>query len=287
VWRFLLAGLVVVGGISLLFVGSFDDPTQLLRNLTPTPPSYDSARILPPPSNPQPPNITVQPSVPRRANDIDADLAAAAKTLREQAEQTRQELNDLHQQISTEQARLQAMRQMDAALDRIKPSDAPPPMASILVSPTEPKPVDPVKPVDPPKEAKSEPKKRVTPPPQPQAKSDTETLAVLFRLRRQQAPTGISRDEIDPPIPSPRRRLLDARAALLAGRIDAAESLLQQARMQLILRPNTPNEAVSGSYAGGQVAVALRMLNDGDVQQAIVMIDMAIEQAEREGIAGN
>jgi hypothetical protein len=149
--------------------------------------------------------------------------------------------------------------------------------------------------VQPPREmkaatAKPEPAAEPTAKPTP-VKADART-AVLARLRRQApaqaakhhrvasdapstvAPTGA-------PVVPPRQRLLDARAALAAGRIGEAEELLRQAQVQLVLRQTTPSQEASatGSVAAGQVAEALSMLNAGDAQHAMQYINLAAVQA--------
>jgi hypothetical protein len=76
-------------------------------------------------------------------------------------------------------------------------------------------------------------------------------------------------------------RLLDARAALAAGRLDEGRALLEQAQVQSVLRPVGPsdNAASTGSVAAGQIAEALSMLGAGDVPRAMRYIDLAMAQA--------
>ena len=116
---------------------------------------------------------------------------------------------------------------------------------------------------------------------------------MLARLRRQAPARGtashVTSDEPPPPAPTeppaapPRQRLLDARTALAAGRLGEAEKLLQQAQIQLVLRPTTPSQDVSftGSVAAGQVAEALSMLSAGNVQHAMHYINLAAAQADQ------
>ncbi len=86
------------------------------------------------------------------------------------------------------------------------------------------------------------------------------------------------------PAPAPpRERLSDARAALAAGHTDEARQLLEQAQVQLVLRPVGPSDDASAatSVAAGQVAEALSMLGAGDVPHAMQYIDLAIAQRSR------
>ena len=109
--------------------------------------------------------------------------------------------------------------------------------------------------------------------------------AALARLRRQAPARGgaayVAPDET--PAAQPRQRLLDARSALEAGRVGEAEKLLQQAQIQLVLRPTTPSQNALGtaSVAAGQTAEALSMLSVGDVQHAIQYINLAAAQADQ------
>lgn len=76
---------------------------------------------------------------------------------------------------------------------------------------------------------------------------------------------------------------MEARTALAAGRTDEAQHLLEQAQVQLVLRPVSPSQdaAVGGSVAAGQVAEALNMLGAGDVLHAIRYINLAVAQADQ------
>jgi hypothetical protein len=78
----------------------------------------------------------------------------------------------------------------------------------------------------------------------------------------------------------PRERLLNARAALTAGRIDEARRLLEQSQVQLVLRSSDPSgpSAAANSVAAGQIAEALSMLGAGDVPRAMRYIDLAVPQ---------
>jgi len=115
--------------------------------------------------------------------------------------------------------------------------------------------------------------------------------AVLERLRRVPstggpAPTatevatgGMGFGASDPSYRgSPRARLGSARAALEAGRIDEARTMLEQAQLQLVFRPVTPagEPAPGASRAAGEVAGALSMLGAGDRGNALRYIDRAM-----------
>jgi hypothetical protein len=131
------------------------------------------------------------------------------------------------------------------------------------------------------------------PPAEPDARE-----AVLNRLRRQapsrndtvqvasqQVAPQLSSDaaRTDPPrAASPRQRLMEARTALAAGRTEEAQRLLEQAQVQLVLRPVGPSQEPvgGGSVAAGQVAEALSMIGAGDVLHAIRYINLAVAQAD-------
>ncbi len=76
---------------------------------------------------------------------------------------------------------------------------------------------------------------------------------------------------------------MDARTALAAGRTDEAQHLLEQAQVQLVLRPVSPSRdaPVGASVAAGQVAEALSMLGAGDLLHAIRYINLAVAQADQ------
>jgi hypothetical protein len=113
--------------------------------------------------------------------------------------------------------------------------------------------------------------------------------AVVNKLRRQAEPysqVALDAANARPVVPAEQRsapsrqRLRDARAALAAGRIDEARSVLEQAQVQLVLRPVGPDEngPNTGSVAAGQVAEALSMLGAGDVPRAMRYIELAMAQ---------
>ena len=158
-----------------------------------------------------------------------------------------------------------------ASLTEIAPTtttESPPPTAE-RATPKQKPPAEPpqeVKPASPAPAAAPPPARTSQPPAQPTVKpapSEPDArAAVLARLRRRPgsrhgiachvgrtASTGADRAAAAPP----RQRLLDARTALAAGRLGEAEKLLQQAQIQLVLRPTTPSQDVSftGSVAGG------------------------------------
>jgi hypothetical protein len=110
---------------------------------------------------------------------------------------------------------------------------------------------------------------------------------VLARLRHSAPlPDRAARVASDGPPPArPRQRLLEARTALEAGRVGEAEKLLQQAQVQLVLRPTTASEDIGG-FAAGHMAEALSMLSVGDVPHAIQYINLAAAQVGQGGAAG-
>ncbi|MBV9252071.1 MAG: hypothetical protein JO227_22865 [Acetobacteraceae bacterium] len=115
--------------------------------------------------------------------------------------------------------------------------------------------------------------------------------AVLSRLRRQPqlAAKTAESDYVDPsavaprPLPQPaaqpaRDRLGMARAALVAGHIDEAHQLLEQAQLQLVFRPVAPaaDEPRYAGHAASDVGQALSMLGAGNRAAALQFIDRAM-----------
>jgi hypothetical protein len=126
-WRFLLAGLGTVGGLALLFVGSFGDPTTIFRDLRLGSPveqtpvrvgSQQSAALTA--QAPNAPFGRADDNVYQRQRDamrqlqrLEAGLALATQdtaVLRTQADQARRELDELHRQRAAEQAALEQAR---------------------------------------------------------------------------------------------------------------------------------------------------------------------------------
>jgi hypothetical protein len=145
-WRFLLAGVGTVGGLALLFLGSFRDPAAILSNphtafmaehstakpQTPQPPARAAqpveTRAQPTPA--QPPDDAVsqrQREALQQLQDLQAKISQATQdtaALRAQADQARRDLEDLRQQraadeaAALEQVRLQAQRDAEASQQR-------------------------------------------------------------------------------------------------------------------------------------------------------------------------
>ena len=92
------------------------------------------------------------------------------------------------------------------------------------------------------------------------------------------------RTEEPPPEPvsvAPRQRLLDARLAVMEGRIPDAARLLQEAQIQLVFRPVSPSQDDPGpaSYAAQRIARAISMLQVADLPRAIENIDLAVRES--------
>ena len=81
-----------------------------------------------------------------------------------------------------------------------------------------------------------------------------------------------------------RERLGRARSAIASGHMGEAQQLLEEAQLQLVFRPVTPDgaEAASGSRAASDVAEALSMLGSGQDSIALRYIDRAMAETGRE-----
>jgi hypothetical protein len=126
-WRILLAGLGTSGGLALLFFGSFGDPSTIWRDLES---AFSGNQTSVRPVVTQSPAFTAQgpeaqvgrvdDNVSQRQLDalrqlkrLEAGLALATQdtaVLRTQADQARQELDELHRQRAAEQAALEQTR---------------------------------------------------------------------------------------------------------------------------------------------------------------------------------
>jgi hypothetical protein len=359
-WRSLLAGLVTVGALVPLFIGSFGDPSAVFRDAptaspviqapvrsAATQPEAQGAVAAGTPKPAEAPEQADEATLQQRRDallqqlqDLQTKVAQAVQdtvSLRRQADQAWYDLDTLRkrraggqtgldrakedagQAAPAQQPTIEAERRIapkeatadpgarDAqtsnpgSLTEIAPTttESPPPTAE-RATPQQKPPAEPpqeVKPATPTPAAAPPPAKLAQPPAQPTVKpapSEPDArAAVLARLRRQAPARGtashVTSDEppapapTEPPAAPPRQRLLAARTALAAGRVGDAEKLLQQAQIQLVLRPTTPSQDVSvtGSVAAGQVAEALSMLNAGNVQHAMHYINLAAAQADQ------
>ena len=83
----------------------------------------------------------------------------------------------------------------------------------------------------------------------------------------------------------PNARLGMARAALVAGRIPDAQQYLEEAQLQLVFRPVTPDadDAPGASHVAGDVAAALSMLGAGNISGALQYVDRAMQQPQSGG----
>ena len=145
-WRFLLAGVGTVGGLALLFLGSFRDPAAILSDphsaflaerstakpqapRSPAPVAQPvETRAEPTPA--QPPDDAVsqrQREALQQLQDLQAKISQATQdtaALRAQADQARHDLEELRQQRAAdeaaplEQVRLQAQRDAEASQQR-------------------------------------------------------------------------------------------------------------------------------------------------------------------------
>jgi hypothetical protein len=359
-WRSLLAGLVTVGALAPLFIGSFGDLTAVFGDgptaspvvqapvrSAATQPEAQGAVAAGPPKLAELPEQADEATLQQRRDallqqlqDLQTKVAQAVQdtvSLRRQADQAWYDLDTLRkrraggqtgldrakedagQAAPAQQPTIEAERRIapkeatadpgarDAqtsnpgSLTEIAPTTTEsPPSTAERATPQQKPPAEPpqeVKPATPTPAAAPPPAKLAQPPAQPTVKpapSEPDArAAVLARLRRQAPARGtashVTSDEppapapTEPPAAPPRQRLLDARTALAAGRVGDAERLLQQAQIQLVLRPTTPSQDVSatGSVAAGQVAEALSMLSAGNVQHALHYINLAAAQADQ------
>jgi hypothetical protein len=145
-WRFLLAGVGTVGGLALLFLGSFRDPAAILSDPHS---AFMAERSTTKPQTPQSPARVAQPVEPQtqptpaqlpddavskrqrealqQLQDLRAKISQATQdtaALRAQADQARHDLEELRQQraadeaAALEQVRLQAQRDAEASHKR-------------------------------------------------------------------------------------------------------------------------------------------------------------------------
>jgi len=125
--------------------------------------------------------------------------------------------------------------------------------------------------------------------------TDPDSLrAVLQRLHRENAQSPATRSA-PPPAPGPaaearrdsppvtpsRERLGRARAAILQGRLQQAQQLLEEAQLQLVFRPASPDGATApgDNRATADVAEALSMLGAGRGDLAVHYIDRAMAES--------
>jgi hypothetical protein len=140
-WRFLFAGLVTVGGVVLLFVASFGDPSAALRevrSMLPVVQMQPNATPVASPATPTgvTPALTPGPDVAamqrerddlqQRLQGLQANVAQATQhmtSLRNEADAARRELEAVRQkqaadQVASEQARQEAQRELEASQQR-------------------------------------------------------------------------------------------------------------------------------------------------------------------------
>ncbi len=120
------------------------------------------------------------------------------------------------------------------------------------------------------------------PQPSPRQEAD-DTQSVLARLRQGTAPPDPQLEaplSAPSPAPSPALpRLLAARAALARGTIEGARRLLQEAQLQLVFRPMTPDgDPVPAAARGAaNVAHALDALSGNDIPLAQRYVAVALD----------
>jgi hypothetical protein len=208
----------------------------------------------------------------QRAAEAERQAAAEQAARQQRAAEAQQRAAETERQVAAVQVAPQQAQRVGSPTDVMAPLDVKvlPPSRPAVAPPTPPRPAQAsVKPA----------------PAEPDARQ-----AVLARLRRQ-VPSRVDTSRVDtvqvasdaPRPASPRQRLMDARTALAAGRTDEAQHLLEQAQVQLVLRPVSPSQdaPATGSVAAGQVAEALSMLGAGDVLHAIRYINLAVAQADQ------
>ena len=96
-----------------------------------------------------------------------------------------------------------------------------------------------------------------------------------------QVPLSAPQHAYAQPAPAgPRRRLGLARAALVAGNLEAARQYLEEAQLQLVFRPVTPDndQPASSSRVASDVASALSMLGSGNSSGALGYVDRAMAE---------
>ncbi len=208
----------------------------------------------------------------QRAAEAERQAAAEQAARQQRAAEAQQRAAETERQVAAVQVAPQQAQRVGSATDVMAPVDVK------VLPPSRPA----VAPPPPPRSAQASVKPA---PAEPDARQ-----AVLARLRRQ-VPSRVDTSRVDtvqvasdaPRPASPRQRLMDARTALAAGRTDEAQHLLEQAQVQLVLRPVSPSQdaPATGSVAAGQVAEALSMLGAGDVLHAIRYINLAVAQADQ------
>ena len=179
--------------------------------------------------------------------------------LRATAEQTRQELAALREQRLREQAELDQANRLRRAMADV--AAASPPRAD--------------RPAEPPDDQT---------PPRPAARVTASPPAAANEAkppRQASLPPRPVPDAADEPAakPSPdAQRLIEARAALVAGRGDQARRLLSLARAQMTARSASAGapDATTASQPATQVGYAIGMLNRGDSEGALRAIDLAL-----------
>ena len=233
----------------------------------------------------------------QRAAEADRQAAAEQAARQQHEAEAQQRAAEAERQAAAEQA----ARQQRAAEAQQRAAETERQVAAVQVAPQQAQrvgsPTDVMAPLDVKVLPPSRPAVAPPPPPRPAQASvkpapaePDARQAVLARLRRQ-VPSRVDTSRVDtvqvasdaPRPASPRQRLMDARTALAAGRTDEAQHLLEQAQVQLVLRPVSPSQdaPATGSVAAGQVAEALSMLGAGDVLHAIRYINLAVAQADQ------
>jgi TolA-binding protein len=115
-----------------------------------------------------------------------------------------------------------------------------------------------------------------------------EARAQARRQRRNAVPAPPAFASAQPgpgPVVPPWTQLIAAREVLASGRTQDARTLLATAETQMVFQPVTPDqpETVGGNRAATAVGEAIRLVDSGDIDQAIQAINRVIDITKSQG----